>query len=177
MNFNILVEGIDNVGKSTLVRSLAKWYYNKQPIITQSIGAPFKDDLGLRTSKKYYAKLFKLLADDDFTVIADRSHLGESVYAPIYRNYSGQYVMDFEEKLTDKKTFLILLDSTNLQEISNREDGLSLSQGNSACIGVEAERFRQAFEKSTLCKFYIDTDGMSADDVFVEVLRWVGENL
>ena len=52
-------------------------------------------------SQKLYDDMFKLMIaskDKDINIIFNRSHLGESVYSPLYREYSGDYVFDIEKR-------------------------------------------------------------------------------
>ena len=48
--------------------------------------------------------------DTDINLIFNRSHLGETVYSPLYRGYSGDYVFDIEKKICtiSTKTRVIL---------------------------------------------------------------------
>ena len=52
-----------------------------------------------------YDDMFKLMInskDKDINLIFNRSHLGETVYSPLYRGYSGDYIFDIEKKYTKK---------------------------------------------------------------------------
>ena len=43
--------------------------------------------------------MFRLLSGaPNANIICNRAHLGECVYAPIYRGYWGEYVFDIENK-------------------------------------------------------------------------------
>ena len=50
---------------------------------------------------KQFRDMFKLInyaaGEDSMALICDRAHLGECVYSPIYRDYSGDFVFE-EEK-------------------------------------------------------------------------------
>ena len=64
-----------------------------------------------------YDDMFKMMMnnkEDGVNMIFNRSHLGESVYSPLYRNYSGDYIFDIEKKYVDKlRKELYLITLTN----------------------------------------------------------------
>ena len=102
-------------------------------------------------------------------MICDRSHLGEMVYGPIYRNYTGEYVLDIEAVYNVMKTFwdnVILITLVDKPErLIERDDGLSFS------IDVdkkttEINNFKNAHDKSTIKhKYIIDIETFDADAV------------
>jgi hypothetical protein len=80
--------------------------------------------------------------------IYNRFHLGECVYAPMYRHYSGDYVFDLEEKYLASyqvmnNTILVLLTTSNFSFIT--DDGLSFDHTKQE---EEQELFKKAFNKS-----------------------------
>jgi len=172
-SFNIIIEGVDNIGKSTLVNGLAKRFCQSQPKLLHCIGMPNNGEAE-RTSKLFYASLFRLLSDNHHTFIVDRGHLGEAVYSPIYRNYSGDYIFALEVLLYQKPTLLILLDTHNPAVMASREDGLSLSGGKVERIAEEARLFRVAYAKSELTKTVILVDDHAGPTgVLNAVLLWL----
>ena len=103
----IIIEGTDNVGKDTqqnlIIERMNDLVFHK----LHYSSLPFRDDKQLHAnySKKMYDDMFKLMMnskDKDINLIFNRSHLGETVYAPLYRGYSGDYVLDIEKKLMTK---------------------------------------------------------------------------
>ena len=132
----IVLDGIDNVGKSTIVKALRHLnptaFYHHASAMEKTI------------AKDFYRGYFSILnADCDF--IFDRGHLGEYVYSPLYRDYDGSYVFDMELGLDDKDIKLVLLYSSNLEII--KDDGLSFNYENRS---YEQKQFIEAFELSII---------------------------
>lgn len=125
----IIIEGPDNVGKTTLIKNIIKEF--KIPFIEiHSYAPPYKDTKNcLKFENEYISQMFKLFENFD-SVIADRSHVGTMVYSPIYREYDGKFVLDLEKKEINKDywkdTFLITL-VDDPENLIKREDGLSFS--------------------------------------------------
>lgn len=93
----IIIEGPDNVGKTTLIKNIIKEF--KIPFIEiHSYAPPFKDTENcLKFENDYISQMFKLFENFE-NVVADRSHVGTMVYSPIYREYDGKFVLDLEKK-------------------------------------------------------------------------------
>lgn len=98
-----------------------------------------------------FRNMFMLLRDPYTRLIMNRAHLGECVYAPLYRGYAGEYVFDIErqfEMAANKSTRLILLWEDF--EIAKHfvDDGLSL--GSIENRQREQELFIKAFNRSAI---------------------------
>jgi thymidylate kinase len=76
----------------------------------------------------------------------DRFHLGEMVYAPMYRGYEPDYIEDLEEKLNYKGAMLVLL-VANVDDIKKRFDGNFIREEH---IGEVQQRFIQAYKDSKI---------------------------
>lgn len=78
---NVIFEGVDRVGKSTLIKSLAARYgaeVNKMRVPTNE-----------QESREFYLEHFAALAKPaKHPVFWDRGHVSELVYAPLYRSLS-----------------------------------------------------------------------------------------
>jgi len=133
-----IFEGIDRVGKSTQINKLFKKIANRghgRPLMIHCANFGIGDKVRSETySKMYYYKFLKdiiRLSDRDiYDVILDRSHIGEAVYGPMYRDSDGEYVFDFEKEIFSERdlesTYLItLIDSP--ENAIERDDGLSFS--------------------------------------------------
>ena len=105
--------------------------------------------------------------DDDINIIFNRSHLGETVYSPLYRGYSGDYVFDIEKKYTKalrENLYLITL-TNDPHTILKRDDGKSF-YGNEEEVKAEVDGFKRAHRLSTIKnKLHIDVGTMSAMEV------------
>jgi hypothetical protein len=138
-----IIEGVDRVGKGTLINSINNMLGFHQVI---KYGKPEKLACYGGDYKKYqqdsYKTGFSLLGRTINTsshfvpkVIFDRFHLGEAVYSPMYRGYSGDYVFELEKKfmldfggpssgLFARRVCLVLLVADNVDNLAP-DDGLS----------------------------------------------------
>ena len=168
----IIIEGTDNVGKDTQQNLIIERMNNLVFHKLHYSALPFRDDKQLHAnySKKMYDDMFKLMMaskDKDINLIFNRSHLGETVYSPLYRGYSGDYVFDIEKKYTKalrENLYLITL-TNNPHNILKRDDGKSF-YGNEEEVKAEIDGFNRAHKLSTIKnKLHIDVGNMSALEV------------
>lgn len=168
----IIIEGTDNTGKDTQQNLIIEKINN---LVFQKLhysSLPFKDDKEkhISYSQKMYDDMFKLMIaskDKDINLIFNRSHLGESVYSPLYREYSGDYVFDIEKKYVKqlrKELYLITL-TNDPHTILKRDDGLSF-YGNEEEVKAEVDGFNRAHRLSKIKnKLKIHLGTMSAEEV------------
>ncbi len=168
----IIIEGTDNTGKDTQQNLIIEKVNN---LVFQKLhysSLPFKDDKEkhISYSQKMYDDMFKLMIaskDKDINLIFNRSHLGESVYSPLYREYSGDYVFDIEKKYVKqlrKELYLITL-TNDPHTILKRDDGLSF-YGNEEEVKAEVDGFNRAHRLSKIKnKLKIHLGTMSAEEV------------
>lgn len=115
---NIIIEGLDRLGKSTLAEGLeqrlgcfTKLHFGKPPVLKHyelSVGAAYAKEAYQRDS---FEQMFDVL-ESDARIMLDRAHLGEAVYAKRYRGYDGSYVFALEGVKRVKalsNTLLVLL--------------------------------------------------------------------
>jgi thymidylate kinase len=174
----IIIEGTDNVGKDTqqdlIIKNMSEHVFHK----LHYSALPFKDDKEKHAtySKELYESMFLLMmkskvahqkGDTNINLIFNRSHLGETVYSPLYRGYSGDYVFDIEKKFTKalrEDLYLITLTNTP-HNILKRDDGKSF-YGNEEEVKAEIDGFKRAHKLSTIKnKLHIDVGNMSALEV------------
>lgn len=109
----ILVEGLDRLGKSSLIENIQQKYgyhqviHMSKPKLLEFYG-PRSDDLTVTPASKQlslkryqqdcFINMFNMMRSDAH-IIFDRAHLGEFVYAPLYRNYPGEYVFALEQAM------------------------------------------------------------------------------
>lgn len=168
----IIIEGTDNTGKDTQQNLIIEKVNN---LVFQKLhysSLPFKDDKKKHVSysQKMYDDMFKLMIaskDKDINLIFNRSHLGESVYSPLYREYSGDYVFDIEKRYVKqlrKELYLITL-TNDPHTILKRDDGLSF-YSNEEEIKAEVDGFNRAHRLSKIKnKLKIHLGTMSAEEV------------
>lgn len=173
----ILIEGPDNVGKSTLIRNL-KNKLNDEVFLTLSFANVKQNspEEHIEYSKELYDNMFKFCRFQTEIIgnslIIDRSHIGEMVYSPLYRNYSGDYVLDIESEYNTDNFYLIVLTDT-AENLISRDDGLShsidLDKKNE-----ELNLFREAFKKSNIQnKYMMNIEGHNEVEVLNKVLDYI----
>jgi hypothetical protein len=154
-----IVEGLDRCGKDTQIGLLQKRYFPEIWHVFHYSKIPF-DQINHHKeySEKLYDDMFMLMANNignERNFIFNRSHLGESVYAPLYRNYDGDYVFDIERKFLDtledviqKRIFMITL-VNDPAILVKRDDGLGFTKSEKG-IQLEKERFERAYNMSSI---------------------------
>ena len=92
----------------------------------------------------------------------------------MYRSYSGDYIWDLEKCLENKhNTYLIVL-VNSVEKAIEREDGLSLSNGDAAKISIEISKFVEAYKKSCIPnKVIININGYSIEEVFAQIIKFL----
>lgn len=179
-NFVIIIEGQDRTGKDTLIKNLVKDNFDRQPFIIHCIGTKEKGEKGKELSRQYYSELFNLINKSNNNFILNRSHIGENIYSPIYREYDGSYVFELEKKLTKPKKYFLfcLIDSSG--RALEREDNNSLSKGDKELFFDEQQKFVLSIVRSNIkncTKVIIDIKDKTTEDVFNQVKQILKENL
>lgn len=154
----IIIEGQDNLGKTTIIREIIKDY--KSYIVRKFSNPPklspeFQDNFQQQSflnEFRFYVSMCKLeLFDHENTVmIWDRSHLGEQVYGPLYRGTNPTHWLNELEKLflPELDASLILLEG-NPDFVLKNEDGQSLTMS-----GINLRNFLNIyrFQSSIIAK-------------------------
>lgn len=154
---NIVIEGLDRLGKTTLAANLENKlgcfthiHFGKPPILekyVETVGA-------LKAKEEYqrnsFALMFQFLSGPGRFML-DRGHLGEAVYAKRYRNYDGSYVFDYEtvsngDALTNTLLVLLVNNDPKLEELLV-DDGESFDWTKRK---EEQDDFIKAFERSRI---------------------------
>lgn len=110
------VSGCDGSGKTTLVNNLLT-HFSKNAT-TAHFSNPRDYDDG---KNQYYSFLEQHQKNSEF-ILCDRFHEGEWVYAPIYRNYTADYLKDLEEQIITKHNYLLVFLYAELKDILSRTD-------------------------------------------------------
>ena len=188
----IIVDGMDNTGKSTLIARLTKVLESLgNTTITIHSQKPPKDIAPEDTSAyqhKYYLDLINMLTTlkserkYDY-IILDRGWISEYVYGPLYRNRSKQEIVE-DNIVLDKKVLslfnipsdvylIMLLGSTKF--LLSREDGKSLSDNDDNLIELERTEFEKGYDYSLIDKkIYYEVD---SDNEYIEILPDVCRNI
>lgn len=146
-----MIEGLDFLGKSSLISDIQNTLGYHQVIHFEK---PKKLDAYAGDLYQYqrasFENLLHALRAPFFNVICDRAHLGEAVYADLYRGYSGDYVFNLEHffRLQDLRGLRLILLTEDFS-ISNhfKDDGQSFDPSKRI---EEQQRFISAFEKSII---------------------------
>lgn len=188
----IIVDGMDNTGKSTLIARLTKVLESLgNTTITIHSQKPPKDIAPEDTAAyqhKYYLDLINMLATlkserkYDY-IILDRGWISEYVYGPLYRNRGKQEIVE-DNIVLDKKVLslfnipsdvylIMLLGSTKF--LLSREDGKSLSDNDEDLIELERTEFEKGYDYSLIDKkIYYEVD---SDNEYIEILPDVCRNI
>lgn len=180
----IIVEGLDRCGKDTQIRNIKQYLLeqneNKSVHELHYSSIPVKDNVQERSLVLYF-DMFRIIdairESNDIHLILNRSHIGEAVYAPLYREYSGDYIFEverhFKEALKEIK-LITLIDSSF--KCLDRDDGLSLSNKSLEKVNDELNYFIEATNKSHIKnKIIIDINGLSIDDVKNKIIEFVSK--
>lgn len=132
MNNIIIVEGIDRVGKTTLVNKLVKELgYSK--FIPANANLSYRELnprlANIIETEKCYATLATLatLENIDYKIVFDRFHISEYVYGQVERGYTNNECYHIDEVLAQLNALLIYIHPTNIQ-MSSREHGRPLNK-------------------------------------------------
>ena len=123
--------------------------------------------------KNLYVEYFELIESNEYDLLFDRFHLGESVYSPLYRNYSGDYVFELEQIIQNCNEVYLIVLIDEAKNLLNREDG------NSFTIELEKKQqeidlFIEAFKKSSIKnKILININNKNQQQVFKEIKDFI----
>ena len=193
----VLFDGLDNTGKTTQIQKLVSYFANKDMISTVCKYSKF-DKLDKKKEEKFSKRFYKdyfekivnwpdkvtpdpaYIAEDnihyihDNNLILDRGHISEAVYASMYRSYSGDYVWGLEKCLENKYNIYLIVLINSVEKAIEREDGLSLSNGDADKINIEISKFAEAYKKSCIQnKIIIDINGLSIEEVFAQIIKFL----
>lgn len=173
-----LIDGIDRLGKSSLIKGIQDMlgyhlviHYDK-PKKLEVYESLFKDKCLQKYQFEANQTMFNLIKSN-VPLILDRTHLGEMVYAPLYRKYDGNYVYELEAEMlkslkNPKDVRLILLTSSNCDMLV--DDGLSFDPTKKH---QEQEMFKKAFNKSQITnKIMVDVhNGSGGYRPYLDILH------
>ena len=186
-----LIEGLDRLGKDTLISGIQhKRGYHQvihfskpeivefyKPVRTDLDAIAVKREMLYGYQRASFINLFNMLTAHHAKFICNRAHLGEAVYSNLYRGYDGNYVFELEASAgvhDNPCTRLILLTEDFAVSKHFVDDGESFDITKRE---QEQEMFIAAFEKSMIrdrrlvCATDRGTGGIRRkDDILAEVL-------
>lgn len=171
-----LIDGVDRMGKSTLIKGLLDElgyhlviHYDKPKKLAAYQDLP---DPLFRYQYELYREMFHVISSGT-KAIFDRSHLGEMVYAPLYRKYDPKIFIPFMENSANTQfSRLVLLTTSDFSFI--QDDGLSIDFNKKE---EEQELFKTAFVRSHIKdKVLVDVSNgrggyKSPESILAEVLK------
>jgi thymidylate kinase len=158
-----MIEGLDRLGKDTLISGIQhKLGYHQvlhfsKPQVLECYHPKDENDptVDRRESLRRYQEasfrnMFAIFRDAKYShLIANRAHLGECVYAPLYRGYSGDYVFDMERAfmsdVRDTRLVLLIEDFEIAEHFIDDGDSFDVSKRR-----LEQEYFLMAYNKSCI---------------------------
>lgn len=183
----IIVEGVDNCGKDTLIKKLHEYFNGSVelhcgiPDSNSSLYDYYYDGLIHSTLYHYYNT-------DVDAIIHNRSMYGEYVYGPKYRNEDKncirKLISDLESGqlntfILSNELYFILLTSSDISLITNNDDGKSISN-KSADIEEETKLFNEVFDLSKIKnkkRVYVNSGSefRNKNDIYSEVLNFINQ--
>ena len=158
----LIIEGPDNCGKDTLIRTIAL----TKKVIVKHCSKPAGCDSpeeSLRLQKESFLDLADTIIDlykeNDYDyIIMNRFHYGEMIYGQMYRNENPddirEMIREVDKRLTSnvrrEDIGLVVLTATDPSFLSRNEDGLSLSNGKQDLIKKEIDTFWDVFHMSLI---------------------------
>ena len=167
---NIILEGCDKTGKTTLAKMLCDRLY----LPYKHFSAP-PTDLCKKSQIEFQRKIY---ADDisfmpQCSCVYDRFMLGEQVYAPIYRGYAPTYTKMLERAMP-KDTYLILV-KANISILKKRYDGIFIKKED---IPKISKAFDIAFKSSKIKnKLIINTSNETKFESFNKIMQFIRQTI
>lgn len=143
-----IIEGPDRLGKDTLINNLIEHFGFHFVIHYSKPKKMFIYENDLYTYQRASFQAGFGLLTSDVPVIFNRLHLGEVVYSPLYRGYSGDYVFEMEKQhwLDHSRDIkLILLTTSSFEFIQDDGDSFDFDKKEE-----EQKLFIEAFNKSII---------------------------
>jgi thymidylate kinase len=155
----IILMGSDGSGKSTIAEGLSN-----------ILGYPVEHHGPVKSYNEGFLEYFNCIKNTDYSVIKDRFHEGERVYAPLYRGYEAAYFPELERELIKKFNVLLVLLQPPLQVILDRiairgEDFVKPEH-----IEYCYDKITEIFNDSTLPKIVIDTSRKTPEENINKIL-------
>ena len=182
-----IIEGLDRLGKSTLVQNIQEHlgyfqviHYGKpQTLNYYEEGAADSPDVKQTVQQMYqmacFRNMFKMLNTDGVRMILDRAHLGECVYSPIYRKYEGDYVYGMEELIADRDDIRLILLTEDFSASKHfKDDGLSFDvskRNQEQQLFIKALFNSNIKDKRMICVTGLNGEFRPEEDILREALQ------
>ena len=171
------LEGPDNVGKGTQMKKIVSYFKDINFVaLYDSLKAGDTDGEKVEYGRKREERYFKVrnyLWEEDIPQINDRSHYSEYAYRMFRNSDKIDDLLEMEKKYEHlKNDFLTLIFIDEVENISERDDGVSAYKGDDLeSIKKLIDRFKEISEKSIFENYIININGKDEDEVFEIVLE------
>lgn len=174
----VLIEGPDACGKDTQAQFIENEFERRHISVHSFHYSNIKytnsnEEIKIASMQRYrdMFNIFSSIRNENLAIISNRSHIGETVYSPIYRKYNGDFVFDFEKDYVRREhpeTKLIVFTDTPeavIERDKKRGDGLSFSLDIDK-KKQELEAFERAYNVSCLDKKLIYLNGRTPEQIW-----------
>ncbi len=160
----IIIEGLDNTGKSTVINEIKetlindriKIFHCEKPVgSTNAEMADYQNKFFIQLANELISYKKNNIYD---AVILDRSWYGEYVYGQLYRDHDQMDIEMNIKVIEDSLNFyfrkdelsFILLNVDNIDFSVSHDDGLSISMANKEKMIIEQKMFETIFKISNI---------------------------
>lgn len=185
-----IFEGSRGCGKSTIARMMRDKI--SESTLINPTGFHADGEIGKEKVTNYYDSWMRFLDDmqeHDSNIIFDRFYFSERVYSLLYKHYRFTDYERFNHQLWDLafsgvNVNIFFLYNTNKEEISTRlirdkvpfataEESVEESLGQQKIYSALFEEYSKdfAYQNSPIKLHYINTEGISAEDIYNEILQ------
>ncbi len=175
-NIILAFDGPDNVGKSTQIKKVRK-YFKNLPFVVLNLEAPVGENneerlnYGLENMEKYF-ELILSAREKNIPVILDRCHFSEYAYSFLRGGHKIEKILKLEKKFEELKENLIIF--TFIDEAENiikRDDGLSaFDPEKKEEVEKIINNFKEISRKSLFQNFLMNIRGEDEEKVFKEII-------
>ena len=193
----VIIEGMDNTGKTTVIHGLMEKYNN---VLYMHATKPKEIDpiKCAIEQKKYFHHMVESIKNVEQSrfnvdlIILDRSWLGEYVYGCLYRGNGDDYVKDMISECYDHLSrigagwynldFSTILYTASPEFCAKNDDGNSISEGRVEAIKKEGERFEEIIKSNIVIGkkgiINVENDGkfLSKEDILEMTLNIINDH-
>jgi len=165
MKFNLIIEGCDCTGKTSLIGQLMKSLKYKNVI-------KCSNQENKKEGKKFNEDLVKFM-NIEKSVIFDRATLSEDIYPEIMKRYKINYMRQLEKKVLNHN-ILIVLTVGNDEILKKRFDGEYITEKQLLKI---RDRYEKLFPKLNYKhKILIDTSNKNTNQIINIIYDYILKN-
>lgn len=148
----IVVEGMDRCGKDTLIKGLRKLIQNPH-ILDFHCSTPPRGADAHKWSYEHYDAILKhstgMVLGHGWDVIANRCHLGETVYGPMYRGTDPSFVWLLESEYCSHKDAWLIVLVDDGENVVSRDDGES-NEKSAEDFNLVRDMFVESYIRSSI---------------------------